>query len=117
MMDDSTNLKQLHCPSKEVHNLHSRRIFISIAAGGHGIHTSPMLVPFMFPEAFRRARVRQPVAIHVCQKIVLACCLDDLRDVCVLRGEGAELVVGAIAEVRPGSETDILAEVHARWAR
>lgn len=110
-MDDSTNLKQLHRPSKEVHNLHSRRIFISIAARGHGIHTSPMLVPFVFPEAFRRARVRQPVGIHVCQKIILACCLDDLRDVRILWGEGAELVVCTIAEVRPGSKTNTLVEV------
>lgn len=61
-----------------------------------------MFVEFVLPEGFGGAGVGEPVGVHVGEEVVLAGGLEDVCDVGVLRGVGAELVVGAVAEVGPG---------------
>jgi hypothetical protein len=60
-----------------------------------------VFVPFVLPEAFCTSGIGKPIDLHVRQEVVLACSFEDLRNVVVLRGVVAELVVCAIAKIGP----------------
>lgn len=99
-----TYLEKVHSACEEVNDFLAGRITISIAAGWESVDARPVLVPLVLPEVLARSRVWQPDLIHVGKQRILACCFEDWGYVVVLGCCGAELVIGAIAEIWPATE-------------
>lgn len=79
----------------------SAYIIISAWSGLPDRHKRTMLVPLVLPEALVITLVVLPVGLHVGQQLGPALRLEDLCDVRILARRIAELLVGAVAVVRP----------------
>lgn len=96
-------LEQPNCPLHIIYDFHAGRVRVVIARRSEGIDASTMLVPFVLPEMLCCALVREPIRVHVLEQVSLAKGVKNVGDISILWGEGAELVIGAIAEVGPVS--------------
>lgn len=79
----------------------SSGITIGVAGGRECVDACAVFVPFVLPEVFEGAGVGEPVFFHVGEEGGVAGAGDYGGYVVVLGGRGAELVVGAVAEVGP----------------
>ena len=74
---------------------------VGVARRVESADAGAVFAPFVFPERFVLALVIFPVYCHVVQEIVAVEVLEDLRDVLVLSGFIAELLVGSVAFIGP----------------
>ena len=74
---------------------------VGVAGGVEGADAGAVFAPLVLPERLVVAPVVFPVYGHVVQEVVAVEVLEDLRDVLVLAGFVAELLVGSVAFVGP----------------
>ena len=92
--------EELECLFKIIDHL-LRRYIIGVACSVEGADAGAVLAPLVFPKRLVVALIVFPVYRHVVQQIVAVEVLEDLRNVFVLPGLVAELLVGSVAFIGP----------------